>query len=84
MIFYLEFLESRLQLTAEKKIKASGDDGEFDETEEEMTTENMANQEKRKKFMMSQIDCSQPTDLNFRYLTETDIFKILDFLIDNI
>jgi hypothetical protein len=63
--FYISQWYRDATVEVEKKIKASGDDGEFDETEEEMTTENMANQEKRKKFMMSQIDCSQPTDLNF-------------------
>ena len=48
-------------------MKASGDnEGEFDETEAEMSTETMQNQERRKKFLLGQIESSQPSDLNFR------------------
>lgn len=51
-------------------MKASGDhEDEFDETEVEISTETetMENQEKRKKFLLSQINSIQPSDLNFRY-----------------
>lgn len=64
--FYISQWYRDTTVEVEKKMKASGDDAEFDETEAEMTTETMENQEKRKKFLLSQIECSNPSDFNFR------------------
>ena len=67
--FYIAQWYRDTTVEAEKKMKASGDnDGDFDETEAEMSTEIMENQEKRKKFLSSQIDNIQPSDQNFRYI----------------
>ncbi|XP_063406097.1 nipped-B-like protein A isoform X2 [Mytilus trossulus] len=67
--FYIAQWYRDTTVEAEKKMKASGDhEDEFDETEVEISTETetMENQEKRKKFLLSQINSIQPSDLNFR------------------
>lgn len=65
--FYIAQWYRDTTVEAEKKMKETGDnDGEFDETEAEMTTERMENQERRKKFLLEQTDCLQPSDANFR------------------
>ena len=66
--FYIAQWYRDTTVEAEKKMKASGDnEGDFDETEAEMSTEIMENQERRKKFLLGQTDCLQPSDANFRY-----------------
>ncbi|CAC5356365.1 SCC2 [Mytilus coruscus] len=67
--FYIAQWYRDTTVEAEKKMKASGDhEDEFDETEVEISTETetMENQEKRKKFLLSQINGIQPSDSNFR------------------